>query len=205
MAHVATLLNAPWRLHYPGYTIAGMKYVALLRGINVGGKARVEMPRLKQAIERAGFTGVATYINSGNVILTAPEQTGQRLAATIEAVIEKEFGFRVPVVVRDAANIAAVCRQIPAAWVNDPVVMRTDVMFLWEKYNSPDALSYFNVRDDLERLIYTNGALVWNINREHAARGSVIKMIGSDIYRHMTIRNVNTVRKLAALMGVLEP
>ena len=48
-----------------------MKYIALLRGINVGGKNKVEMPRLKTLFESLGYTDVHTYINSGNIIFTA--------------------------------------------------------------------------------------------------------------------------------------
>lgn len=178
-----------------------MRYVALLRGINVGGKNRVEMPKLKTTFESLGFSDVVTYINSGNVMFTDGHGSIHELTERIQAAIEADFGFPVPVVLRTQDQINEVCDRIPVDWINDGQTMKTDVMFLWEKYDSPDSIGYFNYKPDIERLVYVGGALVWNITREYITRGSVIKMIGSDIYKHMTIRNINTVRKLAALMA----
>jgi uncharacterized protein (DUF1697 family) len=178
-----------------------MIYVALLRGINVGGKARVEMPKLKAIFERLGHTDVVTYINSGNVIFTANATSPHQLSQAIEAAIEADFGFAVPVVLRSREQIKQICDRVPADWINDGQTMKTDVMFLWKKYDSPDAISYFKYKPEIEQLVYVGGALVWNITREYITRGSVIKMIGTDIYKHMTVRNINTVRKLSDLCG----
>ena len=178
-----------------------MIYVALLRGINVGGKNRVEMLKLKATFERLGHTDVVTYINSGNVIFTADATPPHQLTQDIEAAIMQDFGFEVPVVLRLREQIQEICRQVPAAWVNDGQTMKTDVMFLWEKYDSPESISLFKHNPEIEHLIYVGGALVWNISREYVNRGSALKMIGTDIYKHLTVRNINTVRKLLALMS----
>ena len=177
-----------------------MTYVALLRGINVGGKAKVEMTKLKITFEQLGCSNVFTYINSGNVIFNADGESVHELTGRIQQAIEADFGFVVPVVLRTQAQIQSICDQVPAGWVNDGQTMKTDVMFLWEKYDSPDALNYFKVKPGIEQLVYVGGALVWNISREYITRGNVIEMIGTDIYKHLTIRNINTVRKLNVLM-----
>lgn len=179
-----------------------MIYVALLRGINVGGKNRVEMARLKQAFEAIGCSQVVTYINSGNVIFSDQRKPAE-LKVLIEQAIAKEFVLDVPVVLRDQANIANLCAKIPAAWTNDSD-QRTDVLFLWDDIDNKSIIEKVVHKPDIERLLYLPGALVWNVDRQHVMRGSTAKLIANVLYKSMTIRNVNTLRKLDALMSGLK-
>jgi uncharacterized protein (DUF1697 family) len=177
-----------------------MVYVALLRGINVGGNAKIEMSKLRQMFERLGFDNVKTYINSGNVIFENNKHPCSDLVEIIESSITRTFGMKVPVVVRDTNNIQSIIEAIPSQWVNDSV-MKTDVLFLRPEIDSPDILSNITINPKLENVIYDHGVLVWNIARDNVSKGNGIKLIGTDIYKGITVRNVNTVRKIAALMG----
>ncbi len=76
-----------------------MNYLALLRGVNVGGKGLIRMSELRECLEQAGFAEVRTYIQSGNVLFTAPKTEPGRLARKMEAAIEKRFAMKVGVVV----------------------------------------------------------------------------------------------------------
>ncbi|MCC7365571.1 MAG: DUF1697 domain-containing protein [Dehalococcoidia bacterium] len=91
---------------------ANERAVALLRGINVGGNRKVPMARLREVFEAAGGTGVATYIQSGNVVFQPPGPLAE-FGPALEAQIEAEFGFRVLVVFRTATELAAVVRDNP--------------------------------------------------------------------------------------------
>lgn len=97
-------------------------YVALLRGVNVGGRGKVDMRELKQQIEALGCSDVSTYINSGNVIFR-----DRRSASTLTRALEKELGRRVAV--RSLAQIQALCKRIPAGYGNDRE-QKTDVGFV---------------------------------------------------------------------------
>lgn len=174
-----------------------MVFVALLRGINVGGKNRVEMNRLKELFIQLGFNNVQTYINSGNIIFDDKRQI-TKLNQYISVVIEKEFGFCVPIVLRSSSQIKLLYESVPSEWSND-MRQKTDVMFLWEEIDSPDILEKIVYKPDIENVLYLPGALVWNIGRENISKGSGIKLIKTDLYKHMTIRNINTVRKLNEL------
>lgn len=176
-----------------------MIYVALLRGINVGGNSKVEMPRLKAVFEKLGYKNVKTHINSGNVIFSTGEQSTTKLAEHIEGSIEKEFTLPVSVMVRDLPNITALNKSILSTWVND-TEQKTDVIFLWSDIDSPDILNQISIKPDIETVKYVHGALVWNIARKNTTPGSAIKLVQSKIYKKMTVRNINTVRKLLALM-----
>ena len=174
-----------------------MKYVALLRGINVGGKSRVEMNRLKTVFEDVGCQGVSTYINSGNVIFS-DERSAEKLQAILTTAIAEEFGFTVPLILRDIKNLEAICAQVPSNWVNNSD-QKTDVLFLWDDINDKSILEKIVFKPEIENVRYVEGALVWNIDRVNATKGSSVKLIQNKVYKLMTIRNINTVRKLVEL------
>ena len=104
------------------------RYVALLRGINVGAHKRMAMKDLVAVFEKLGCTGVATYIQSGNVVFHAPASLNID-AATLAAKIEKAFGFPVPVVLRTAEELDEAIRRNPFPKA-DPEKDRLHVSFL---------------------------------------------------------------------------
>lgn len=177
-----------------------MTYVALLRGINVGGKNKVDMKLLKQTFGRLGLSDISTYINSGNVLFTSSTEDEAKLTGQLAAAIEQDFGFAVPVVLRSHDQIEAVVKSIPPSWANDDI-MKCDVMFLWPEIDSPDILKQVVHKPELEDVLYLPGALVWRIDRANVNRGGLLKIVGSEPYKKMTIRNVNTTRKLLELMA----
>ena len=90
-----------------------MKYVALLRGINVGGKHRLPMKQLVAIVGEVGATQVETYIQSGNVVFAASRAVATRLANATASVIAERFGFDTPVIVRSADEVTAIVRDNP--------------------------------------------------------------------------------------------
>ena len=88
-------------------------YVALLRGINLGGHKIVKMDQLRKAFGDLGLGEVKTYIQSGNVVFNAPARDGASLAKKIEEKIVREFGFPVPVLVKTAVEVGEVLRNNP--------------------------------------------------------------------------------------------
>lgn len=176
-----------------------MRHVALLRGINVGGKNRVEMPRLKTTFEAAGMTDVRTYINSGNVVFQTTRKSTTRMISDLEGAIEDEFGFPVAVIIRDIDAMRAVASAIPTQWVNDGT-MRTDVLFLWAEHDHPEVLELLPRKEEIDDVIYVPGAVVWRVDAENVTRSGRSRLVGTDLYRGMTLRNVNTVRKIVEIM-----
>lgn len=180
-----------------------MNYVALLRGINVGGNSKVEMARLKEAFEELGYKNVRTYINSGNVIFSTTENP-VTTRKKIEKTIEDTFGFYVKVVLRDESNLKSLNTNIPASWVNDST-MKTDIMFLWEDFDKPGILQELSIKPGIDDVRYLSGAIVWQVDRKNVTKSGLLKIIGTPLYKHMTVRNVNTLRKLVGLLESLSP
>lgn len=176
-----------------------MIYIALFRGINVGGKNKVDMKKLKSLFERIGFEKVITYINSGNVIFKSPEVNESELAGVIGQAVKDEFQLDLKIAVINSNLLNDICREIPSAWVKNEE-MRTDVIFLWEKYNSPEVLNIIKCFD-VDNVKYVPGALLWNVKERDYTKSNIVKIIGTDLYKHITIRNVNTVRKLHEIIN----
>ena len=177
-------------------------YVALLRGINVGGNNKVSMTELKKVFEDLGFSDARTYINSGNVIFKSEDTDEKKMTTEIEKGILAHFGLNIPVVIRSKAEIDRVTKEIPKEWLNDKD-MRTDVMFLWENVDSPDVIKTISTNPDVDILRYTKGAVIWHVLRKDYNKSKLNKIIGTHFYKHQTARNVNTVRKLRELMKIL--
>ena len=175
-------------------------YVALLRGINVGGHALVSMKELKTCVEQLGFQEVSTYINSGNIIFKDSRADIPKLTKLIESGITAHCKMEIRVVVKSRNDLAAICRKMPREWVTDQV-MRTDVMFLWDEVDTPEMIATIPTNPKVDRLIHVKGALIWNITRKDYGKSKVPKMIGTKLYKNMTARNANTTRKLLELMA----
>lgn len=183
------------------YTFHNMKMVALLRGINVGGNRKVPMVQLCEVAKKAGFTDVATYIQSGNLVFEAGKLKADQVADRLEEAIEKNFGFSVDLIVRTATQ--------------------------WKKYSagSPFA-SAARVRPNLVHLGLSKLPFPANTATqlvERALHGEKIKVVGDAIWvdfaksvgqskltpawfdkvtgSTVTMRNWNTVLKLEELLS----
>ncbi|MBV8528211.1 MAG: DUF1697 domain-containing protein [Candidatus Dormibacteraeota bacterium] len=176
------------------------RYVALLRGVNVGGKGIVSMAALAETFRGLGFEDVRTYLNSGNVIFSARPTPVAQLGATIEPAIERDTGLPVSVLVLDDAAVRSVVQALPTSWVTDATV-RTDVLFLWPDVDDPGVLERIPRNPEVDDVRYTPGALLWRIDRVNAGRSRETRLVGSALYKRMTIRNANTARTLHKLLS----
>ncbi|RNF38962.1 DUF1697 domain-containing protein [Planococcus salinus] len=180
-----------------------MIYVALLRGINVGGKNKVDMKLLKQAFERAGMNSVKTYINSGNILFSDDHHSRDDLPTLLEEVIFDCFGLRIKVLVYSKDEFHQIVQAVPSHWTNDRQ-MKSDVLFLWEEVDEESVLDQLVIKPAIDQTYYVPGAILWSVDKELVTKSGMSKIVGSGLYQHVTVRNVNTVRKIAGLMEEME-
>jgi len=90
-------------------------------------------------------------------------------------------------------------KAIPVTWKEDST-MRCYVMFLWEEVDDPSVLDQVTIKDDLDDVKFVPGAIIWRVDRDVLNRSGMMRLTSDDLYKQMTIRNVNTVRKLADMM-----
>ncbi len=174
-----------------------MKYIALLRGVNVGGNRKVEMKQLKQLFESLNYTNVVTYLNSGNVIFES-ENDQETLKKEIPEILEKEFGFEIQTLVKSETEIKTIADAIPQEWENN-AEQKTDVAYLFPEIDSAKTIDKLPIKKEFIDIRYVKGAIFWNVKRKVYNKSHLNKINGLKQYQLMTVRNVNTARHLAGM------
>ena len=175
-------------------------YVALLRGINVGGKNLIRMPALKAAFEEIGFEDVATYIQSGNVLFAAAGTGAAELTRRIEAMLAEAFDYVPTVVVRNRKQMGAIVDGAPKGFGAAPASFRYDVIFLKEPLTAKTALKSVPTKPRVDEAHAGPGALYFSRLTAKATQSRLNRIISSPIYPSVTIRNWNTTTKLRSMM-----
>lgn len=180
-----------------------MEYVALLRGINVGGKNKVVMSELREQIEDAGFVNVHTYINSGNLLFEVEDDAPREdVAQAIEDVLARHYDFPIRLALLTAQDYLAELDELPDWWHGE--VARRDALFYTR------GLDRDHVRERIEAMELGDEAVYFG---EHAVfwgkfdEKSFLKtayhkrLLREDFYRQVTIRSGSTVEKIAAMLS----
>ena len=176
-----------------------MRYVALLRGINVGGANKVSMADLTAAFEAAGMTTVRTYINSGNVIFSSALEDRATLTRLLRESVRDRVGVDVDLLLRDTEDLRTIVEALPAEWRNDSS-MKCDVVFLGDGMDAAAVLDELQPRPGIEDASSVPGAVVWRVDRADATRSRLTRIVGTPLYKQVTVRNCNTARKLLELL-----
>jgi uncharacterized protein (DUF1697 family) len=177
-----------------------VRYVALLRGINVGGKTLIKMADLKTCIEDLGLENVSTYIASGNVLFDSRARDAARLEKTIERAVEQRFRLPVKVVVLDRAGFARIVKAIPKSWLGDQT-LRANVAFVRRGTDADKVVRELEPDAAVEEVKAINGAILWATKRNALNRSVMRKLIGGAAYKELTVRNLNTTLKLQELLA----
>lgn len=175
------------------------RYVALLRGINVGGRNPVSMPDLRATFETAGYGEVSTYIQSGNVLFTtdAPSRT---LAASVEAMLERSLGVPLVVVVRSHRRLRTVVTKAPPGFGESPDRYHSDVLFLRAPLTSTQAMRVVKLREGVDQAWTGPGVLYFARLSARRTQSKMSRIMGTPEYQQMTIRSWSTTTKLLALL-----
>ena len=176
-----------------------MVYVALLRGINVGGTNKVVMSELREQVAGVGYTNVRTYINSGNLLFEA-EAPREDVAQRVEDLLTNRYDFPIRVALLTAQDYLEELEGLPDWWHGE--VARRDALFFTR------GLDRAHVRERIEAMELGDEAVYFG---EHAVfwgkfdEKSFLKtayhkrLLREDFYRQVTIRSGSTVEKIAAM------
>ncbi len=177
---------------------AGVQYLGLLRGINVGGKNTVKMSELRDSLEEMGLADVATYINSGNFIFRAPRQSRAELTKRLEADLTKKLGLELKIVLLTRAQVKRVVDEAPRGFGGESE--RCDVIFLFPLLTVKRAVSAMETKEGVDRLWEGSRVLYFSRLTEKATSSRMGRVVGKPEYQSMTIRSWGTATKLLALM-----
>lgn len=181
-----------------------MQYIALLRGINVGGKNQVPMKDLKTCFNNAGFTDAITYINSGNVIFTSEEKDTIKLAEVCKEIIHQEFGLPINLALIDADTLREALDNAPSWWGQDPDA-KHNALFVIHPARAEEVIQEVGqIKPEYESLYVYKQIIFWSAPLKTYSRTRWSKIVGTKAYQSVTIRNSNTTRKLLELASALK-
>lgn len=179
--------------------MASKRYVALLRGINVGGKNTIPMSQLRASFEALGLAAVVTYIQSGNVIFQAE---GQEIAllTRIGAALSSDFAYEGLVILRSTRQMQNVVDRAPDGFGTKPDTYRYDVAFLRPGLTPARALKDVRIKEGVDEATAGPGVFYFRRLIKRASSSYLSKLASTPVYRELSIRNWNTTTKLLGLL-----
>ncbi|MGE5380895.1 MAG: DUF1697 domain-containing protein, partial [Methylocystaceae bacterium] len=174
--------------------------IALLRGINVGGKNKVSMPELKELFEQNGFNDVMTYINSGNIIFSSNETNDKKLKEKCEAFIASKFHFSIPVVIIAAADLMSALNHAPSWWDQDKDAKHNAIFVMPPATVDEVFKEVGRIKPEYEKVDHYGRVIFWSAPVKTFSRTRWSKVVSSPVYGSITIRNANTAKKLLQLV-----
>jgi uncharacterized protein (DUF1697 family) len=175
------------------------RYVALLRGINVGGKNIVPMADLRAAFETEGYESVRTYIQSGNVLFESGAPRGS-LESELEAMLLRQLETPIRVVLRSHVQLRNVVQKAPRGFGTKPDTYHSDAVFLKSPLTSQQAMRVVELRDGVDKVWPGTGVVYFQRLSERRTQSKLNKVASAPEYQQMTIRSWSTTTKLLDLL-----
>lgn len=179
--------------------MARTRYVALLRGINVGGKNPLPMAVLRKVMEDGGYEAVRTYIASGNVLFET-DRPAKGLEAHIEGLLEAELQVPLVVVVRSERQLRATVKGAPKGFGTEPGKYHSDAVFLKAPLTPAKAMQVVEKKEGVDDAWTGSGVIYFRRLSAKRTASRMGRMVGTPAYQLMTIRSWQTVMKLVALL-----
>jgi uncharacterized protein (DUF1697 family) len=177
-----------------------LRRVALLRGINVGGRSLIRMEDLRACVEEAGLLDVSTYIASGNVLFDSPERSASKLEDQLESAIQARFALRLRVIVRNGRELDQLVAELPPHWIGNDA-LRVNVAFLARGVDTAKLERDLPPRDGVDEVAVVGKDFSWATHRDALTRSALRKVTAHPAYKELTIRNLNTTMKLRDLLN----
>ena len=176
------------------------RYIALLRGVNVGDKNTISMPKLKAAFEKHGFCNVSTYINSGNIIFESELDTATTMARC-EKLIAMEYELNIVVGIITADELIEALIHAPVWWDNDPTSKHNALFVIPPMTTQEVCVEIGDIKPEYEKLDSYGNVIFWSAPLETFSRTRLTQIVRSKkAYNAITIRNANTTKKLGELV-----
>jgi uncharacterized protein (DUF1697 family) len=180
------------------------RYLALLRGINVGGKNIIKMSSLQKLFEGLNLKRVSTYIQSGNVLFETTLTSEALLTKKIEHALTKQFHYDARIVLISHQQLTTIVKKSPRGFGKDTSKYRCDVIFLKSPVSAIEAIKQVTTKPGVDTAAAKNNVLYFSRLAAQASRSHVSRIIKLPIYQSMTIRNWNTTTRLLARMDEME-
>lgn len=177
-----------------------MRYIAFLRAINVGGR-NVKMEVFRQLFGGLGFSQVATYIASGNVVFETPRRNTSALEAEIAAALHAALGFQVAAFVRTVAEVGRLVEEIPFSPDQLAAASALNVAFLHEPLDDEQMTRLMGLRTDIDDFAVLGCEIYWLCRKKQSESRVSNAVLERTLGVPATLRGIKTLQKMAAKFG----
>ena len=177
-----------------------MRYMLLLRGINVGGKNKVSMSNFKELLKNSGFKNVTSYINSGNLFFDSDEDQ-ESCVSNISYLLETNYDFSIPFALLTKEEYLEEREKLPDWWNED--LARRDILFFSSDLDKTSVLDFLDKTVFYNEIVYVGKcAVFWGKynESEYLKTSYHKKLMKQDFYKKITIRNGNTFERIAEIL-----
>lgn len=178
-----------------------MKYIALLRGVNISGKNKIAMNELKKVLEENNYQDVKTHLNSGNVILKTSLDNKENIAKNISKIIKDNFNLDIPVFVITEIELEDILKNAPEWWGTDNKEIYDNLMFIMPPTNYQEVCDEIGLPSDgIDKINNYKNSIFWSFDLKNYRKSNWwIKTASTNIKDRITIRTANTMRKILAM------
>lgn len=175
-----------------------MKYIALLRGINISGKNKISMPELKKLLEENNYQNVSTYLNSGNIIFECNINNKQTIMNNIHTLIKTKFILDISVYITTDKELETILNNSPKWWGSSNKEIYDNLIFIIPPTKYAEVYNTIGLpKEDLEQIEEYNNCIFWSFDLNNYRKSNWwVKTASTDIKDKITIRTANTMRKI---------
>lgn len=175
-----------------------MKYVALLRGINISGKNKISMSELKSELENNKYQNVITYLNSGNVIFESSIDNKETIMKDINKIIYGKFNLEIPIFIITTSELENILKHCPNWWGTDNKEVYHNLIFIIPPTKSEDVYNTIGEpKEDIEKIKEYNNYIFWSYDLKNYRKSNWwSKTASTNISDKITIRTANTMKKV---------
>lgn len=177
-----------------------MKYIVLLRGVNISGKNKVSMSELKSEVESIGYKDVSTYLNSGNLILNTDKDRSV-IISEIKSLLSSKFNIDTQVVIVSLSELESILSKSPSWWGTSDKNVYDNIIFLTEGTTTKEVIDVIGEpTENIDKILPLDNAIFWSFDLKNYRKSSWwIKTASTSIKDKITIRTGNTMKKVFEL------
>ena len=178
-----------------------MKYVVLLRGVNISGKNKVSMPKLKQLLEENNYQNVSTYLNSGNIIIESNINNKELIIENISKIIEFNFNIKIPIYIMTVPELEDILNNSPSWWGTTNKEIYDNLIFIIPPTTYEEVYNTIgSPKENIDQIEEYHSTIFWSfVLKDYRKSTWGIKTASTSITNKITIRTANTMKKLLQL------
>ena len=174
-----------------------MKYISLLRGINISGKNKITMSKLKKEFTNLGYKEVITYLNSGNVVFKSDIEDKNVIKNNIQIMIKDKFGFDIPTYVTTSQELEELISHSPEWWGKDNKEIYEKIIFIIPPNTYNEVFDTIGSPNEYEKIQDYKNNIFWSFSFKNYRKSNWwSKTANTNISDKITIRTANTMRKI---------